>query len=121
RSTNSPSISSLTVGGLAAATSTAADGFALMVWLLVCLCIWPFGRNGPGLYVARDHHALNFARAFVDLRDARVAVVPLDRSVFEVAVAAVNLDRVRADFLGQFGRVELRLRRLGQAPLAGAA
>src|SRR3954471_1000340 len=71
--------------------------------------------------VARDHHALDLARPFVDLRDARVPVVPLHRVVVQVAVAAMDLDRLRAHPLRELGCVELRLRRFRQARLAFAA
>src|SRR6185295_19117593 len=65
--------------------------------------------------VACDEQALDLAGAFVDLRDAGVAVVALDGIVLEVAVAAVDLDRVRADLLGELGSEELGLGGLGQA------
>src|SRR5450631_3400500 len=65
--------------------------------------------------VARDEQPLDLAGAFVDLRDARVAIVPLDGIVVQVAVAAVDLDRLGAYPLGQLRRVELRLRRLREA------
>src|SRR6185503_8946445 len=57
--------------------------------------------------VARDQHALDFARALVDLGDARVAVVPLHGVIVQVAVAAVDLDRLRADPFGELRGVEL--------------
>src|SRR5947209_10294224 len=65
--------------------------------------------------VARDDEALDLARAFVDLRDARVAVVALDRIVLHVAVAAVDLDRLRAHPFGHLGGVELGLRSFREA------
>src|SRR5258706_2210159 len=71
--------------------------------------------------VARDEQALDFAGAFVDLRDARVAVVPLDGIVVQVAVAAVDLDRLGAHPFGELGGVELGLRGFGQAGNAGAS
>src|SRR4029453_19008772 len=43
---------------------------------------------------ARDHEALDLARALIDLGDLRVAVVPLDRELLRVAVAAEDLDRL---------------------------
>jgi hypothetical protein len=70
---------------------------------------------------ARDEQPLDLARALVDLRDARVAVVPLDRVVREVAVAAMDLDRLGADPFGELGGEELRLRGLGQARQALAS
>src|SRR5260221_12894226 len=71
--------------------------------------------------VARDQQPLDLAGAFVDLRDARVAIVALDRIVAQVAVAAVDLDRLGAYPLGELGCVELRLRRFGEAGNAFAA
>src|SRR5215470_17772607 len=45
---------------------------------------------------AADHQALDVAGALVDLADADVAVDALDREVGEVAVAAMDLQRVGA-------------------------
>src|SRR5258708_36423314 len=42
------------------------------------------------LKLTRNHHPLHFARAFVDLRDAGVAIMTLDRIVFQITVAAMN-------------------------------
>ena len=42
---------------------------------------------------AGDEHFLDLARAVVDLEDAHVAIIFLDRIVVEEAVAAVDLDR----------------------------
>src|SRR5215470_15419008 len=56
---------------------------------------------------ARDHEALDLARAFVDLHDARVAVVALDGVLLHVAVAAVDLYRLVRDPRRGLGRVEL--------------
>src|SRR6185436_8065243 len=64
---------------------------------------------------SRDEQPLDLARAFVDLRDARVAVVALHRVVLDVAVAAMDLDRFRADPFGELGGEKLRLRGLGEA------
>src|SRR5947209_15280962 len=71
--------------------------------------------------VARDDEALDLARAFVDLRDARVAIMALDRIVLDIAVAAVDLDRLRAHPFGHLGGVELRLRRFREARHVGCA
>ena len=49
---------------------------------------------------ARDDEPLHFASAFVDLAHAHVAIDALDGIIGEVAVAAVDLNRVRADLLG---------------------
>lgn len=57
---------------------------------------------------AADDHALDVAGALVDLGDAGVAVEALDRVVLELAVAAVNLDRVRAHALGHLLERDLR-------------
>src|SRR5450631_4516613 len=65
--------------------------------------------------VASDEEPLDLARAFVDLRDARVAIVALDGIVVQVAVAAVDLDRPGAHPLGELRRIELRLRRFREA------
>src|SRR5436190_18982801 len=60
----------------------------------------------------RDHESLDLARPLVDLRDLRVAVVPLDRELLGVAVAAEDLDRLGRLAPRDLGRVELRLRPL---------
>src|SRR5436190_6737920 len=71
--------------------------------------------------VARDDEPLDLARPLVDLRDARVAVVSLDRIVAKVAIAAMDLDRLGTHPLGELRGVELGLRCFGEARLAGAA
>src|SRR3954465_16043314 len=61
-----------------------------------------------------DHETLNLARALVDLRDLRIAVVALDRELLRVAVAAEDLDRLARLAAGDPGGEELRHRpRLG--------
>src|SRR5712664_4895237 len=65
--------------------------------------------------IAGDEQALDFAGAFVDLRDARVAVMALHRVIVQVAVAAVDLYRLRAHPLGELGSVELGLRGFREA------
>src|ERR1700694_1484327 len=65
--------------------------------------------------ISRDQQALYFAGAFVDLRDARVAVMTLDGIVVQVTVAAVDLDRLGAHPFGELGGVELRLRSFREA------
>src|ERR671933_2919621 len=61
---------------------------------------------------ARDHEALDLARALVDLRDLRVAVVALDGELLRVAVATEDLDRLRRLPPRHLRREELRLRAL---------
>src|SRR5262245_30101483 len=56
-----------------------------------------------------DHEPLDLARAFVDLRDLRVAVVALDREFLRVAVAAQDLDRLGRLPSSHLGGEELRL------------
>src|SRR5471030_1230422 len=72
-----------------------------------------------GLQRAGDQQLLDVAGAFVDLADAHVAVDALDRKVGHVAVAAVDLDRVRADALGHLGGEQLGHRRLFQTRQSG--
>src|SRR5215207_11752894 len=67
---------------------------------------WSFG---PLLEdAARDDEALYLACALVDLRDPRVAVVPLDRMILHVPVAAQSLNRVVGDLVRCLRGVELR-------------
>ena len=54
-------------------------------------------RRSVAQHVGGDDDALNFAGAFVDFGDARVAVVPLDAVLDGVAVAAEDLDRLVGD------------------------
>src|SRR5690348_1851902 len=61
---------------------------------------------------ARDHEALDLARALVDLRDLRIAVVALDRKLLRVAVSAEHLDRLGSLAACHLGREQLRLRTL---------
>lgn len=68
------------------------------------------------MYHARDRsnvpcndYPLNFARALIDFRDFGVEVVTFDAVVFEVAIAATGLDRVRTDLVLELKSVELRL------------
>jgi methylphosphotriester-DNA--protein-cysteine methyltransferase len=58
--------------------------------------------------MARDHHALHFTGSFINLRDARIAVVALHGVVLKIAITTVNLDGVRADFLSQSMRRRLK-------------
>src|SRR5258706_12101779 len=85
-----------------------------------CMFLFAIARILTG-QVAGDHHALDLARALVDLRDARIAVVALDRVVVKVSVAAVDLDRLGADPFRELRSIELRLRGFGKAGLAFAA
>src|SRR3954453_17343109 len=61
---------------------------------------------------ARDHEALDLARALVDLGDLRVAVVALGRELLRVAVAAEHLDRLAGPLPRDAAREQLRLRAL---------
>src|SRR5690242_2531757 len=49
-----------------------------------------------------DDQALNIAGALVDLANPDIAVDPLDRKILQIAVAAMDLDRVGAYPLGHF-------------------
>src|SRR5215218_1591198 len=62
--------------------------------------------------LARDHQALDLARALVDLRDLRVAVVALERELLRIPVAAEDLDRLRGLAARHLRREQLRLRAL---------
>mmetsp|Transcript_45757 Transcript_45757/g.109121 ORF Transcript_45757/g.109121 Transcript_45757/m.109121 type:complete len:239 (+) Transcript_45757:205-921(+) len=68
--------------------------------------------------VAGDHETLHLRGTLVDLRDACVAVVPLDRVVGDVARTAQNLHRLMGAEGGSLGRRELRHRRLLDVRLA---
>src|SRR2546430_7903227 len=59
---------------------------------------------------ACDYEPLDLARPLVDLRDLRVAVVPLDWELLRVAVAAEHLDRLRRLAPRHLRREQLRLR-----------
>src|SRR5690606_8906132 len=61
-----------------------------------------------------DHHALDLAGAFVDLGDAGVAEVALDREVLGVAVAAQHLDGGVGHAAGGLGGDQLGHRRLAR-------
>src|SRR5687767_9095280 len=52
----------------------------------------------------RNDDALNLARAFVDLGDAGIAIVTLDRELRRVAVATVDLHRLVRDARGHLAR-----------------
>src|SRR5438034_2761044 len=66
----------------------------------------PFRQSEDG---AGDDEPLDLARALVDLRDLRVAVVALDRELLRVAVAAEDLDRLGGLPACHLRREELRL------------
>src|SRR6185437_4570210 len=68
-----------------------------------------------------DHQSLDVAGALVDLTDAHVAPNPLDRKIFEITVATMDLDGIRADALGHLGSEELGHRRLLDAGHPGIA
>src|SRR5690349_275701 len=124
----------LTVATFCFRSSTSAfmrSAFALnsgeraLSWLLMTLI--PPRNQGQttffsfALQVAANDHALDIARALVDLRHAHVAPETLDREVADVTVAAVDLDRVGADPFRHFGGEELRHGRLADAGLAFGA
>src|SRR5205085_4975747 len=77
-------------------------------------------RSVPG-DLAGDDQALDVAGALVNLADPHVAVDALDREIGEIAVAAMDLDRVRGNALGHLRAEQFRHRRLGEARLAGIA
>src|SRR5215471_9359041 len=68
--------------------------------------------------LARDDQPVDLAGALVDLGDAGVAEVALDRILLGVAVAAVNLESLGRDPLSHLGGEELGDRRL--QPVAAA-
>src|SRR5215211_7209394 len=67
------------------------------------------GAGGLAQQRAGDHEPLDLARALVDLRDLRVAVVALGRELLRVAVAAEDLDRLARPVPGDARREELGL------------
>src|SRR5688572_13928269 len=77
------------------------------------------GRSWPPVSTGRERAAdqdlLDVAGALVDLADAHVAVDAFHRKVAHVAVAAVDLDRVRAYPLSHLGGEELGHRRFLEA------
>src|SRR6266568_3315030 len=73
--------------------------------------------SAPG-DLARDQQALDVTGALVDLAHPHVAVDPLDRKIGEIAIAAMDLDRVRGDPLGHLGGEQFGHRRLLEAGLA---
>src|SRR4051812_29960124 len=81
--------------------------------------LWPFASLLRDL--ARYDQALNIAAALVDLAHPHIAIEPLDREIGEIAIAAMDLDRVRGDALGHLGGEQLGHRRLLQAGFAGVA
>src|SRR4051812_14215178 len=87
-----------------------------LTWLLMTLMVRSlFGER------AADHQALDVVRPFVDLGDAHVAPQALDWEVRHVAVAAVDLDCIGADFLRHFRGEELRHRGFLDARSSGVA
>src|SRR5580704_1780772 len=71
--------------------------------------------------LASDDEALNVAGALVDLAYANVAVDALDREIGDIAVAAMDLDRVGGDAFGHLRGEELGHRRLFDARFASVA
>src|ERR1043165_8299833 len=57
--------------------------------------------------IARDHHAVNFRRAFADALDAHLAVPALERHFARDAEPAEHLDAAVDHLAGDFGRVDL--------------
>src|SRR3989304_9109838 len=70
---------------------------------------------------AADQETLDVARTLVDHADADVAVNALHGKVGNVAVASVDLDRIRADLLGHFAGKKLCHRGFLQAGPARVA
>jgi len=69
----------------------------------------PVAERGSVEQVVGDGVAQHFAGPLVDLVELGVAVVPLDREVPGVAVAAVDLDGLVGDLSRYLRGVELRL------------
>src|SRR3990172_1579873 len=67
-----------------------------------------FRRSARPQELPRDHEPLDLARSLADLRELRVPEHPLDRVVRDVAVPAVNLDRLVRYEGGHLARVQLR-------------
>src|SRR5882672_4266258 len=107
-----------------------------------CRCSWPAGATAQAArarrevyfarrarawsktaleHVARDHDALDLARALVDARDAGVAVQLLDHVFGGVAHAAVDLHRAVDDPVEGLAREQLDHRRLAREGLARIA
>src|SRR5580704_15455581 len=68
--------------------------------------------------LAGDDQALDVAGALVNLANPDIAIDPLDREIGEIAIAAMDLDRIGAHPLGDLGGEQFRHRRLPQAWLA---
>src|SRR5271168_4940954 len=68
-----------------------------------------------------NHKPLDFARALINLRDARIAVISFDIVVRQIAVAAMNLYGVGAHPLGHLRGVQFSLAGFGKAGLTLAA
>src|SRR5215217_2713815 len=84
------------------------------VWRRASRSVGGVAEECPG-----DHEPLDLARALVDLRDLRVAVVALGRQLLRVAVAAEDLDRLAGLPARDGAREELRLRALDGVGMAG--
>ena len=61
--------------------------------------------------IARDHHAVDFGRAFADPLDAQLAVPALQRQLVGDAEAAEDLHAAVDDAPGRLRRIELADRR----------
>src|SRR5436190_19702202 len=66
----------------------------------------------------RDDELHDLAGSLIDLCDLRVAVVALGGKVFQVSVAAEDLDAIAARLDGDIARKELRFRRREDVILA---
>src|SRR3954470_6809383 len=81
-------------------------------------CSWPmvpivsnsFMSSVFGIEVPRDHDALDFGSAFINLGNLGVAEQPLDRIVLHITVAAEDLDCLGRHVHGGLARHELRHR-----------
>ena len=56
-----------------------------------------------------NQHPLNLARTLIDLRNPRLAGLALPQVVLQVAIAAMDLHCLGADFLGHFRGEQLGL------------
>src|SRR2546425_9658217 len=74
--------------------------------------------SGSAEQGARDHHPVDFGRAFADAPHARLTVPTLERSLLGYPIAPVDLDRGVHDAPEHLARVELGDRRLDARVLA---
>src|SRR6476646_172711 len=76
------------------------------------------GRELSAENFAADHQPLHLARTFVNLGYSPVSIVPFDLALFDVAIAAMDLNRLRRHLLADFAAEELRHRCLSPVRLA---